>query len=65
MFPCTAAAPLRHWISGVALKTLSPDVVIIYGSELFVLALFCIVFSMPLRRMLDSDDGDSPHYLQT
>lgn len=49
----------------MALKTLSPDVVIIYGSELFVLALSCIVFSMPLRRMLDSDDGDSPHYLQT
>lgn len=65
MFLCTATAPLGIWISGVALKTPSPDVVIIYGSALFVLALLCIVFSRPLRLMLNADDGDSPHYLQT
>jgi len=65
MFLCTAAAPFGIWISGVALKTLSPDAVIIYGSELFVLALLCIVFSRPLRLMLNSGDSGLPHYLQT
>ncbi|MBA9896466.1 MFS transporter [Burkholderia cepacia] len=65
MFLCTAAAPLGIWMSGAALKALSPNAVIIYGSELFVLALLCIAFSRPLRLMLNSDDGGLPHYLQT
>ncbi|QTP36324.1 hypothetical protein B7759_04960 [Burkholderia glumae] len=65
MFLCTAAAPLGIWMSGVALKTLSPNSVIVYGSELFLLALFCIAFSRPLRLMLNSEDGGSPHYLRT
>lgn len=65
MFLCTAAAPLGIWMSGAALKALSPNAVIIHGSELFVLALLCIAFSRPLRLMLNSDDGGLPHYLQT
>ncbi|MBI0328726.1 MFS transporter [Burkholderia plantarii] len=64
LFLCTAAVPFGFWVSKIVLIKFSPNQVILGGSEVFVVAIVLIVFSRPLRQMLNHDGGEAPYYLE-
>ncbi|MBZ4241808.1 hypothetical protein LAN32_25585, partial [Mycobacterium tuberculosis] len=55
LFLCTAAVPLGLWLATLGLNRYSPDEVIIKGSETFIIAVVCIMFSRSLRLMLNDE----------
>lgn len=65
LFACTLAAPAGIWLSKIALKSLSPDQVIVLGSGTFLVAITAIAFSRALRDMLNTPQGATPYYVTT
>ncbi|PRG02849.1 MFS transporter [Burkholderia contaminans] len=65
LFLCTAAVPLGLWLATLGLNRYSPDEVIIKGSETFIIAVVCIMFSRSLRLMLNDENRKIPYYVAT
>lgn len=65
LFLCTAAVPFGLWFARIELNKYSPDQVILGGSEAFLIAIVCIIFSRPLRLMLNHGNGKDPYYVTT
>ncbi|MFM0642582.1 MFS transporter [Paraburkholderia metrosideri] len=65
LFLCTAAVPFGLWLATLGLRKYSPDQVIVGGSETFIIAVVCIIFSRPLRLMLNDGSGKGPYYATT
>lgn len=64
IFLCTVAAPVGFWLSKRALTRITPDQVIVYGSEIFAIGIIIVIFSRSLRQMLNNSSSDEPYYFK-